>query len=194
MGDHPRNIMFLTADAFGVLPPIAKLTPEMAMYHFLAGYTSKLAGTEAGVTEPQPTFSECFGAPFMPLPATRYAEMLGQKMRTHKSDVWLVNTGWSGGPYGVGERMDIRLTRAMIKAALNGELRNTEFQLHPVFNVLVPKSCPGVPSEVLDPRNTWQDKAAYDQKAATLAKHFQKNFEKFADASDAIKNAGPKGE
>jgi phosphoenolpyruvate carboxykinase (ATP) len=191
VGDHPKNIVFLTADAFGVLPPISKLTPEMAMYHFLTGYTSKLAGTEMGVTEPQTAFSECFGAPFLPLPATRYAEMLGEKMRKHNADVWLVNTGWSGGPYGVGERMDIRLTRAMIKAALDGELKNIELKPHPVFKVLVPASCPGVPTNVLDPRNTWEDKKAYDEKARDLAHRFQKNFEKFPNASKEIKDAGP---
>ncbi len=193
MGDHPKNVMFLTADAFGVLPPISKLTPEMAMYHFLSGYTSKLAGTEAGVTEPQTTFSECFGSPFLPLPATRYAEMLGKKMRKHNADVWLVNTGWSGGPYGIGKRMDIRLTRAMVKAALSGTLKGAEFKPHPVFNVLTPTACPNVPSEVLDPRNTWADKEAYDRQAADLAARFRKNFEKFTDASDAIKKAGPLG-
>ena len=191
IGGHPKNVMFLTADAFGVLPPISKLTPEMAMYHFLAGYTSKLAGTEAGITEPQTTFSECFGSPFMPLPATRYAEMLGDKMRKHNADVWLVNTGWSGGAYGVGKRMDIRLTRAMIKAALDGQLREVEFKADPVFKVLVPQSCPDVPTEVLNPRNTWADKDAYDKQAADLAARFKKNFEKFPDASDAICNAGP---
>ncbi len=191
MGKHPKNIMFLTADAFGVLPPISKLTPEMAMYHFMAGYTSKLAGTEAGITEPQSTFSECFGAPFMPLPATHYAEMLGEKMKKHKTDVWLVNTGWSGGPYGVGERMDIRLTRAMIKAALTGKLREVDFKPHPVFKVLIPRSCPDVPDEVLDPRQTWDDKEAYDKKAADLAGRFQKNFERFTEAPEEIKSAGP---
>lgn len=191
IGGHPKNIMFLTADAFGVLPPISKLTPEMAMYHFLSGFTSKLAGTEAGITEPQVTFSECFGSPFMPLPATRYAEMLGEKMRQHNADVWLVNTGWSGGPYGVGERMDIRLTRAMISAALSGELRQAEFTAHPVFKVLVPSECPNVPGEVLNPRNTWSNKEAYDQKASELAKRFHENFKKFEDAAQAIKDAGP---
>lgn len=194
IGDHPKNVIFLTADAFGVLPPISKLTPEMAMYHFLTGYTSKLAGTEMGVTEPQTAFSECFGSPFLPLPATRYAEMLGEKMRKQKADVWLVNTGWSGGPYGVGERMDIRLTRAMIKAALSGELKQVEFKAHPVFKVRVPASCPGVPTEVLDPRNTWKDKADYDKKAQDLARRFQKNFEKFPNAAAEVKNAGPKAD
>ena len=190
-GDHPKNIIFLTADAFGVLPPIARLNPEMAMYHFLSGFTSKLAGTEAGVTEPQVTFSECFGSPFMPLPATRYAEMLGEKMREHKANVWLVNTGWSGGPYGVGERMDIRLTRAMIKAALGGKLDKVEFNPDPVFRVLVPESCPGVPEDVLKPRNTWKNKEAYDRKAKELAERFHENFKKFPDADEAIRKAGP---
>lgn len=191
MGGHPKNVMFLTADAFGVLPPISKLTPEMAKYHFLSGYTSKLAGTEAGITEPQTAFSECFGAPFMPLPATRYAEMLGEKMHKHQADAWLVNTGWSGGPYGVGKRMDIRLTRAMIRAALSGQLRQVDFKPHPVFKVLVPVSCPDVPTEVLEPRNTWKDKAAYDKQANELARQFQKNFEKFPDAAEAIRKVGP---
>ena len=183
--------MFLTADAFGVLPPISRLTPEMAMYHFLAGYTSKLAGTEAGITEPQTAFSECFGSPFMPLPATRYAEMLGNKMREHDANVWLINTGWSGGPYGVGSRMDIHLTRAMIKAALTGELLEVDYHADPVFKVMVPNSCPGVPAEVLNPRNTWKDKDAYDKQAADLASRFKKNFEKFPEASEEIRKAGP---
>ncbi len=191
IGGHPRNIMFLTADAFGVLPPISKLTPAMAMYHFLSGYTSKLAGTEAGITEPQSAFSECFGAPFLPLPAVRYAEMLGQKMREHHADVWLVNTGWSGGPYGVGRRMDIGLTRAMIKAALSGQLRQATFQPDPIFKVLVPTACPGVPEAVLNPRNTWKDKAAYDQQARDLARRFARNFEKFPQAPAEIRDAGP---
>ncbi len=191
IGGHPRNILFLTADAFGVLPPISKLTPEMAMYHFISGYTSKLAGTETGITEPQATFSECFGAPFLPLPATKYAAMLGEKMRKHNVNVWLVNTGWSGGPYGVGKRIDIRYTRAMVKAALNGDLDNVEFEAHPVFKVLVPKSCPGVPDEILNPRNTWEDKAGYDEKAKELARRFQENFKRFSDADEAIRKAGP---
>ncbi len=191
IGGHPQNILFLTADAFGVLPPISRLTPEMAMYHFISGYTSKLAGTETGITEPQATFSECFGAPFLPLPATKYAEMLGEKMRKHNVNVWLVNTGWSGGPYGIGQRIDIRYTRAMVKAALSGMLDNVEFTPHPVFKVLVPRSCPGVPDEILDPRNTWKDKAAYDAKARDLAQRFQENFKRFPDADAAVKNAGP---
>lgn len=188
---HPTNILFLTADAFGVLPPISRLTPEMTMYHFLSGYTSKLAGTEAGITEPQSAFSECFGAPFMILPATRYAEMLGEKMRRHNTNVWLVNTGWSGGPYGVGERIDIRLTRSMINAALQGNLAEVSFKAHPLFKVLVPESCPNIPAGILNPRNTWFNKADYDKKARDLANRFQKNFEKFPNASKEIKSAGP---
>ncbi len=192
IGGHPQNILFLTADAFGVMPPIARLTKEMAMYHFLSGYTSKLAGTEAGVDEPQATFSECFGAPFLPLPATRYAEMLGEKMEKHNVDVWLVNTGWTGGPYGVGKRMDIRYTRAMIKAALSGQLREVAFEPDLNFNVLVPASCPNVPGEVLNPRNTWQDQAAYDDKAKELARRFKENFERFSNAAEEVRAAGPK--
>ncbi|NOX37824.1 MAG: phosphoenolpyruvate carboxykinase (ATP) [Calditrichaeota bacterium] len=194
IGGHPRNVLFLTADAFGVLPPIAKLTPEMAMYHFISGYTSKLAGTETGIDEPVATFSECFAAPFLPLPATRYAEMLGEKMRQHKVNVWLVNTGWSGGPYGVGKRIDIRFTRAMVKAALNGDLDRVEFRPDPIFRVLVPTQCPGVPAEILNPRNTWEDKSAYDLKARELARRFQENFKRFPNASEEIKAAGPKSD
>jgi phosphoenolpyruvate carboxykinase (ATP) len=192
IGGHPKNIMFLTADAFGVLPPIAKLTPEMAMYHFISGYTSKLAGTETGIDEPQATFSECFGSPFLPLPATRYAEMLGEKMRQHKVDVWLVNTGWTGGPYGVGKRMDIGYTRAMIKAALDSKLRDIEFQPDPIFKVLVPTSCPEVPTEILNPRNTWKNQGEYDRKAIELARRFQENFKRFAEAPETVKDAGPR--
>ncbi len=192
IGGHPRNVLFLTADAFGVLPPIAKLTPEMAMYHFISGYTSKLAGTETGIDEPVATFSECFAAPFLPLPATQYAEMLGEKMRHHKVNVWLVNTGWSGGAYGVGQRIDIRYTRAMVKAALNGDLDRADFRPDPIFGVLVPTACPGVPGEILNPRHTWKDKAAYDRKARELAQRFHENFKRFPAASDAVKAAGPK--
>ncbi len=191
IGGHPKNIMFLTADAFGVLPPISKLTPEMAMYHFISGYTSKVAGTEAGITEPQTTFSECFGSPFMPLPAIEYARMLADRMEHHAADVWLVNTGWTAGPYGIGHRMDIRYTRAMVKAALNGTLVRSNFTPHPVFKVLVPDSCPGVPSEILDPRQTWKDQAAYDQKARELARRFHKNFEKFSDIPADVLSAAP---
>ncbi len=195
MAGHPQNIMFLTADAFGVLPPIAKLTPEMAMYHFMSGYTSKLAGTETGIDEPQATFSACFGEPFMPLPIVKYAEMLGKMMKRHRVSVWLVNTGWTGGPYGVGKRMDIRHTRAMIKAALNGNLERVEFRPHPIFKVLVPVTCcPEVPDEVLDPRNTWEDKAAYDRQALELARRFQENFRRFPEAPAEIKAAGPQAD
>ncbi len=176
---HPRNVFFLACDAFGVLPPISKLTPEQAMYHFISGYTAKVAGTEAGITEPQATFSACFGAPFMPLHPTEYAALLRERILKHEANVWLVNTGWSGGPYGEGERMDISVTRALLAAALKGELDGVEFRPHPVFKVLVPASCPGVDSNVLQPRNTWRDGAAYDEKARHLARLFNENFEKF---------------
>jgi phosphoenolpyruvate carboxykinase (ATP) len=193
VGGHPRNVMFLTADAFGVLPPIARLTPAQAMYHFISGYTAKLAGTEAGVTEPTATFSACFGAPFLPLHPTRYAKMLGENMKKHGTNVWLVNTGWSGGAYGVGKRMSIRHTRALITAALGGELAGVEYESDPVFGVAVPRSCPGVPSEVLTPRNTWKDKAAYDAKARQLAGLFVKNFEAYrSEASADVVAAAPK--
>ena len=189
---HPTNIVFLTADAFGVLPPISKLTPEQAMYHFISGYTAKVAGTERGITEPSATFSACFGAPFMPLHPSAYAEMLGKKIADHGVDCWLVNTGWTGGPYGVGKRMKIGHTRAMVHAALDGGLTSAEFVQDPIFGVQVPTRCPGVPDEVLIPKNTWGDAAAYDEQAQKLARMFAKNFEQFADvASDAIKAAGP---
>ncbi len=192
VGGHPKNVMFLTADAFGVLPPISKLTMAQAMYHFLSGYTAKLAGTERGVTEPQATFSTCFGAPFLPLHPTVYAEMLGQKLARHEAQVWLVNTGWSGGPYGVGHRMKIAYTRAMVHAALNGALDNVPTELDPIFGLPIPVACPGVPAEVLNPRNTWADKAAYDQKARELAALFVKNFGKYKDqASAEVIAAGP---
>lgn len=192
-GGHPKTIVFLTADAFGVLPPISRLSPEAAMYHFLSGFTSKLAGTEAGVgSEPQATFSTCFGAPFLPLKPSVYAEMLGKKISTHGSSVFLVNTGWSGGPFGVGERMDIDHTRAMVRAATSGELDSVETRKHEVFNLDVPVECPGVPSEVLDPRSTWADKDAYDEKASELAQMFVKNFERFAnDVRETTLKAGP---
>ncbi|GIK64093.1 MAG: phosphoenolpyruvate carboxykinase [ATP] 1 [Chloroflexota bacterium] len=193
LGGHPENIIFLTADAFGVLPPVSKLTPEQAMYHFISGYTAKVAGTERGVTEPSATFSACFGAPFMPLHPTVYAELLAEKIREHGSNVWLINTGWSGGPYGVGSRIDLPYTRRMIHAALEGELDKAEFVEEPFFGLHIPKSIQGVPSKVLNPRDTWPDPAAYDAKARELAAMFRKNFEKFADrASEAVKNAGPK--
>lgn len=177
VGGHPENICFLTCDAFGVLPPISKLTPEQAMFHFLNGYTAKVAGTEAGVTEPSVTFSTCFGAPFLPLRPKVYADLLGEKLRKHGSKVWLVNTGWSGGGPGVGSRMKLAYTRAMIRAAFADEL--TDFETDPIFGLSVPKACPGVPGEILMPRNTWADKDAYDAKAKELLAMFTKNFEKF---------------
>lgn len=191
-GGHAETVVFLTADAFGVLPPIAKLTPDAAMYHFLSGFTSKLAGTEAGVTEPEATFSTCFGSPFLPLPASTYARMLGELIEKHDADVYLVNTGWTGGPYGVGKRMSLPNTRAMVKAATSGLLRNIETRRHPIFNLDVPVSCPGVPDEVLDPKSTWSDPEAYDFKARELATMFVKNFERFADSVPAsVIEAGP---
>lgn len=190
---HPKNVFFLAADAFGVLPPISKLTPEMAMYHYLSGYTAKLAGTESGVDEPQATFSAAFGAPFLPRHPTVYATLMGGRLAEHKANCWLVNTGWSGGPYGVGDRMAIGVTRGLLSAALEGVLEKQEFEPDPVFQVLVPKACPGVPTEVLWPKNTWEDKAAYDAKALELAKRFAENFKQFEDmASDAVKAAGPR--
>ncbi len=188
---HPNTIIFLTADAFGVLPPISKLTKEQAMYHFLSGYTSKLAGTERGVTSPEATFSTCFGAPFLPLPAYRYAEMLGDKINQNDVQVFLVNTGWSGGEYGVGKRMNLAYTRAMVQAALLGELNSVETVVDPIFGLNIPVQCPGVPDEVLQPKETWADKDAYVAKAKELASKFQENFKKFAQVSDAIRNAGP---
>lgn len=193
VGGHPKNIFFLTCDAFGVLPPISKLTPGQAMYWFLSGYTAKVAGTEAGITEPKTTFSTCFGAPFLPLDPNKYAHMLGEKMQNHKANVWLVNTGWTGGAFGVGSRMKLPYTRAMITAALRGELDNVKYDTHPVFGVTYPVSCPNVPNDVLNPRNTWSDKNAYDEKANDLAKQFVKNFEKFEKtASKETLDAAPK--
>ena len=175
-GSHPKNIIMLTCDAFGVLPPISKLTYEQAMYHFISGYTAKVAGTERGVTEPQATFSPCFGGPFMVLPPTVYAELLGKKIKKHNVDVWLINTGWSGGPYGVGKRIKLPLTRAMVKAALDGSLKKIETKKDPIFGLSIPVSCPGVPSEILEPKSTWKDKDAYDKKAKELASMFEKNY------------------
>lgn len=177
---HPENVFFLTADAFGVMPPLARLTPEQAMFHFLSGYTAKVAGTEAGVKEPTATFSTCFGAPFMVHQPAVYANLLREKINKHKVRVWLVNTGWSGGEYGVGKRMKIEYTRAMLRAALSGSLNECEYMTDPFFNLSIPMSCEGVPSEVLNPRNTWADKAAYDAKAKHLADLFMQNFEQFA--------------
>jgi phosphoenolpyruvate carboxykinase (ATP) len=190
---HPSNVVFLTADAFGVLPPISRLTPEQAMYHFLSGYTAKVAGTERGVTEPAATFSACFGAPFLPRHPGVYAKMLGEKLREHGADVWLVNTGWSGGGYGVGKRMKLGYTRTMVNAALSGALDGAEFAPDPVFGIDVPTAVPGVPSEVLRPRDTWADASAYDAAAAKLARMFKDNFERFSSqVSDEVKAAGPK--
>jgi phosphoenolpyruvate carboxykinase (ATP) len=180
VGGHPRNIVFLTADALGVLPPISRLTPEQAMFYFLNGYTAKVAGTEAGVKEPAAVFSTCFGAPFLPLPPKRYADLLREKIERHGSRVWLVNTGWTGGPYGVGTRMKLAHTRAMLAAAFAGELDAVPYEIDPVFGLHIPTSCPGVPSEVLAPRGTWPDVEAYDAKAAELKVMFDRNIEKFA--------------
>jgi phosphoenolpyruvate carboxykinase (ATP) len=192
---HPDNIIMLTADAFGVLPPVARLTPEQAMYHFLSGYTAKVAGTEKGVTEPTATFSTCFGAPFMVLHPGVYADLLGKKIQEHKAQCWLVNTGWSGGPYGTGKRMSIRHTRAMIRAILNGSLAEVETAPDPVFGVHVPASCPDVPAEVLTPRNTWADKEAYDAKARDLARRFNENFKKYESGVSAqVRAAAPKAD
>ena len=192
-GGHPKNIVMLTADAFGVLPPIARLTPQGAMYHFLSGYTAKVAGTEKGVTEPSATFSTCFGAPFLPLAPGFYARMLGEKIAQHQARVWLVNTGWSGGPYGVGRRMKIGHTRAMIKAALAGLLDQVAYERDPFFNLDVPTSCPGVPADVLNPRKTWMHPADYDAQAVKVAGMFIENFKNFEGgvAADVIA-AGPK--
>ncbi|MHB1262817.1 MAG: phosphoenolpyruvate carboxykinase (ATP) [Gemmatimonadaceae bacterium] len=194
-GGHPRNIVFLTADAFGVMPPIARLSREQAMYYFLSGYTAKLAGTERGVTEPQATFSSCFGGVFLVWHPSKYAEMLGQLIAKHNVHVWLVNTGWTGGAYGTGKRMKLGYTRAMVRAALAGELDAVEAIADPVFGLQVPTSIPGIPAEVLTPKATWADGAAYDAQAAKLAGMFRKNFEeKFGHmVPDAVRQAGPKG-
>src|SRR5215471_8338342 len=193
VGGHPKNVVMLTADAFGVLPPIARLTPEGAMYHFLSGYTAKVAGTERGVTEPSATFSTCFGAPFLPLPPSFYARMLGEKIAEHQARVWLVNTGWSGGPYGVGRRMKIGHTRAMIKAVLSGQLDGVAYERDSFFNLDVPTTCPGVPADVLNPRKTWMHPADYDAQAAKVARMFVENFKNFEGgvAADVIA-AGPR--
>jgi len=191
VGTHPHNVFFLTADAFGVLPPIARLTPEQAMYHYLSGYTAKLSGTEAGLgSDPVPEFSSCFGAPFLPLAPRVYAEMLGKRLKQHQAACWLVNTGWSGGKFGVGKRMSIKHSRALVSAALNGHLDNAEYVTEPAFGLHIPLSCPGVPAEVLNPRNAWADRDAYDRQAADLAARFEANFQKF-DASEDVRAAGP---
>jgi len=192
VGGNPNTIIFLTADAFGVMPPIAKLSKEGAMYHFMSGYTSKVAGTERGIIEPKATFSACFGEPFMLMNPAVYAELLGKKIDKYKTEVYLVNTGWLSGGYGKGDRIKLSYTRSMIKAALDGELTNAEFEEHPIFKILIPKECPGVPSEILDPRNTWGDKEAYDAKALELAEKFNENFKKFKNVSDSIVEAAPR--
>jgi phosphoenolpyruvate carboxykinase (ATP) len=191
--EHPKNIFFLSADAFGILPPIAKLSPEQAMYYFLSGYTARVAGTERGITEPKATFSACFGAPFLPLHPSKYAEMLGEKIRKYQPSVWLINTGWTGGAYGEGERMKLKYTRALLHAATSGDLLTTKFVTDPIFGFAVPVSATNVPSEILNPRATWDDQTAYDEAAKELAAMFQKNFAQFAaGTSDAIRAAGPK--
>jgi phosphoenolpyruvate carboxykinase (ATP) len=193
--DNPKNIFFLTCDAFGVLPPISKLTPAQAAYHFISGYTAKVAGTEAGITEPVPSFSACFGEPFMPLHPTVYAEMLSKKMQEAGVNVWLVNTGWTGGPYGVGSRIKLKYTRAMISAALEGRLGKytyEDYHIHSVFGVAQPRSCPGVPTELLSPRTTWNDDEAYYKMAFKLSNSFRENFKKFeSNASEEIRRGGP---
>jgi phosphoenolpyruvate carboxykinase (ATP) len=192
MGGHPSHIVFLTADAFGVMPPLARLSLDQAMYHFLSGYTAKVAGTERGVTEPKAAFSACFGAPFLPLPPAVYARMLGEKLSRHHAQCWLVNTGWTGGPYGTGQRMKLGYTRAMIDAMLHGKLDSIETRVDPVFGLRIPTHVPGVPDDVLDPRSTWLDHAAYDEGAARLAGMFRENFAKFADGVTAsVRAAGP---
>jgi phosphoenolpyruvate carboxykinase (ATP) len=192
LAGHPKVIIFLTADAFGVMPPIAKLSKEAAMYHFMSGYTSKLAGTERGITQPKETFSQCFGAPFMPLHATNYAEMLGNKITEHNTKVYLINTGWYGGPYGIGKRIDLNYTRAMVTAVINGDLEKSSFKLHQIFNLEIPLECPGVPNELLDPALTWNNRKEYSQAATKLANLFIQNFQKFGEVSQKIIDAGPK--
>ncbi|MEM6930759.1 MAG: phosphoenolpyruvate carboxykinase (ATP), partial [Myxococcota bacterium] len=192
VGGHPKNVILLTADAFGVLPPVSRLTPEQAMYHFISGYTAKVAGTEMGVVEPQATFSACFGSPFLVWHPARYAELLAEKLNQHGAHTWLVNTGWTGGPYGTGHRMSIAHTRAIIDGIHSGALAEAPTTEDPWFGFAVPTACPNVPDEVLQPRNTWKDPEAYDAMARKLASLFQENFAQFEDgASDAIKKAGP---
>jgi phosphoenolpyruvate carboxykinase (ATP) len=193
IGGVPKNIFFLTCDAYGVLPPVSRLTPGQAMYQFISGYTAKVAGTEAGITEPKSTFSACFGAPFLPLHPGQYAEMLGWKMKKHRVNVWMINTGWSGGPYGIGKRIKLNYTRSMITAALHGDLDAVGYAEHPVFGMMMPVSCPGIPSEILNPRSTWADGAAYDAQSRDLAQQFVNNFEKYADnVAEEILQAAPK--
>ena len=190
---HPTDVIFLTCDAFGVLPPVSRLSTAQAMYHFISGYTAKVAGTEVGVKEPTATFSPCFGGPFLVWHPTKYAEMLADKLRKHGAQTWLVNTGWTGGPFGVGARIRLALTRRMVNAALAGELDEVETRTDPVFGLAVPKTVDGVPEELLEPRRTWSDPAAYDDKAAKLAEMFADNFEEYADGvSEEIREAGPR--
>jgi len=192
IGDVPQNIFFLTCDAFGILPPVSRLSPAQAMYHFISGYTAKVAGTEAGITEPKETFSACFGEAFLPLNPVTYANLLGSKIKKHNVKVWLINTGWTGGPYGVGKRMNLKYTRAMITAALNGELDNVKYNIHPLFNLRMPQRCPDVPDNLLDPRSTWASTDAYDEKAGELALSFNRNFEQYAPfCKPEITNAAP---
>ena len=190
IGDEPKNIFFLTCDAFGVLPPISLLSKEQAMYHFISGYTAKVAGTEAGITEPESTFSACFGKPFLPLHPMRYAEMLGKKLDESKAKVWLINTGWTGGSYGFGDRINLNYTRAMISAALKGELDKMVYVNHHIFGLRMPTSCPNVPSELLNPKNTWSDKFAYDIQAQSLANQFVKNFQNYSDETASVVISG----
>jgi phosphoenolpyruvate carboxykinase (ATP) len=193
VGGHPRNVVFLTADAFGVLPPISRLSPEQAMYHFISGYTAKVAGTERGITEPVATFSACFGEPFLPRHPSVYAEMLGEKLRAHSARVWLVNTGWTGGGYGKGSRMKLVYTRAMVRAALDGHLDSIPTEADPVFGLAVPTSVPDVPTEVLHPRDTWDDPGAYDEAAKRLAEMFRDNFRKYEEqVPESVRAAGPR--
>ena len=192
MGGQPKAVIFLSADSFGVLPPISKLTTEQAMYYFLSGYTSKLAGTEAGITTPQATFSSCFGAAFLPLPPGEYADLLRQRIEKYKVHCYLINTGWTGGPYGIGQRININYTRAMVRAAISGVLDNVEMYTDSVFGLHAPTSCPDVPSELLIPRETWSDKEAFDRQAKDLATRFKKNFTQFTLPSEEVRNAGPR--
>jgi phosphoenolpyruvate carboxykinase (ATP) len=192
IGKTPKNIFFLTCDAYGILPPVSKLNPGQAMYQFISGYTAKVAGTESGITEPTATFSACFGAPFLPLHPGKYAEMLGKKMKEHDVNVWMINTGWSGGPYGIGQRMKLKYTRAMITAALEGKLDGVEYLAHGVFGMMMPIECPNVPSELLNPRHAWSNETEYDKKAQELGKMFITNFEKYASGvSEEILMAAP---
>jgi len=191
-GGHPKNLLFLTCDAFGVLPPVSKLTTDQALYHFLSGYTAKVAGTEAGVTEPKGTFSTCFAAPFLPLHPARYADMLSERLRKHGAQVWLINTGWTGGSYGEGSRIQLKYTRDMVGAILNDALNKVSFAADPVFKVLVPATCPGVPPQLLQPRNTWKRPTEYDAKARQLAELFRNNFASYAsEVPEAVRASGP---